>query len=62
LKKAKEKRKVEEEMATIVKVKEMLTAGQHVKDGTWTPHEIEHLNKQLFLTSKPVIYLVNIGD
>jgi len=49
-------------MATIVKVKEMLTAGQHVKDGTWDAKEIEHLNKQLYLTSKPVIYLVNIGD
>jgi len=45
LKKAKEKRKVEEEMATIVKVKEMLTAGQHVKDGTWNAMEIDHLNK-----------------
>jgi len=35
LKRTKEKKKVEDEMATIVKVKEMLTAGEHVKDGTW---------------------------
>ena len=27
----------------------------------WTPKEIDFLNKHLFLTSKPVIYLVNIG-
>jgi len=45
LKRTKEKKKVEDEMATIVKVKEMLTAGGHVKDGTWDAKEIEHLNK-----------------
>ena len=32
-----------------------------VKDGTWNPLEVEYLNKHLFLTSKPVVYLVNIG-
>jgi len=45
LKRTKEKKKVEDEIATILKVKEMLTAGQHVKDGTWDAKEIEHLNK-----------------
>ena len=33
-----------------------------VKDGTWTPMEVEYLNKHLFLTSKPDVYLVNIGS
>ena len=57
----KDKKKGEEEMAVLEKVKAMLDEGVHVKDGDWVPREIEILNKYLFLTSKPVIYLVNIG-
>ena len=34
---------------------------QDVRNGEWGPRDIEYLNKHLFLTSKPVIYLVNIG-
>jgi len=59
---AKDKRKDQEELAVIEQCKKMLTEGTPVRDGQWTPKEIEILNKQLFLTSKPVIYLVNIGD
>lgn len=55
------KRKLEEESATIMKVKSFVEEGNMVKDGTWDSKEIEILNKYLFLTSKPVIYLVNIG-
>ena len=32
-----------------------------VKEGDWSGKEIEFLNKHLFLTSKPTIFLVNIG-
>jgi GTP-binding protein YchF len=48
-------------MEVIEKVKQMLNDKQAVKDGEWSPKEIDILNKHLFLTSKPVIYLVNIG-
>lgn len=48
-------------MVVINIVKEMLDAGKHVKDGDWNPKQIEVLNSHLFLTSKPVIYLANIG-
>lgn len=44
-----------------MKVKSFVEEGNMVKDGTWDSKEIEILNKYLFLTSKPVIYLVNIG-
>ena len=44
-----------------MKVKSFIEEGNMVKDGTWDGKEIEILNKYLFLTSKPVIYLVNIG-
>ena len=59
--KRKKEKKDEEEHATIMRVKEMLNAGTFVKDGDWSPKEVEVLNKHLFLTSTPVIYLVNIG-
>ena len=62
MKRAKDKRKEQEELDVIERVKAMLTKGEPVRDGTWAPKEIEMLNKHLFLTSKPVIYLVNIGD
>lgn len=44
------------------KVKKGLEEGQFVKDGTWDGKEIEFLNDRHFLTAKPVVYLVNIGD
>lgn len=35
---------------------------KHVRFGTWDTKEIEVLNKHLLLTSKPVIYLVNLSE
>jgi len=40
----------------------VMEAGVWVKDEKWSLKEVEVLNECLFLTSKPVIYLVNIGD
>ena len=40
----------------------MLENGQYVKEGIWTGKEIEFLNDHHFITAKPVVYLVNIGD
>ena len=51
----------QEELAVLVKCKELLDAKKPVRDGQWTGKEIETLNKHLFMSSKPVIYLVNIG-
>lgn len=39
----------------------MLKEGKPVRDGTWNVKEIECLNKHLFISAKPVVYLVNIG-
>jgi len=39
----------------------MLNAKKPVRDGSWTGKEIEVLNKHLFMSAKPVVYLVNIG-
>lgn len=32
-----------------------------MRSGEWSPEEIETLNRHLFLTAKPMIYLVNLG-
>lgn len=39
----------------------MLKAKKPVRDGEWNPKEIDFLNLHLFMTAKPVVYLVNIG-
>lgn len=60
--KRKKEKKDEEELALVQRVDEMLKNGKFVKDGEWSAKEVDFLNNHLFLTSKPVIYLVNIGD
>lgn len=54
-------RNAKDEMAILVKVEEMLNARQPIRDGTWLTKEIEFLNTLLFLTAKPVVYIINIG-
>lgn len=44
------------------KFKEVLENKRWIKDEKWNMKEVEFLNTCLFLTAKPVIYLVNIGD
>lgn len=55
-------KQAKEEKETLDKVKAMLEKDQWVKDGTWSAKDIEILNEQLFLTAKPVIYLVNLSE
>jgi len=35
---------------------------KHIRYGDWNAYDIEVLNKHLFITSKPVIYLVNMSE
>lgn len=48
--------------ALLSKVQECLQAERMVKDAEWSTQEIELLNNELFLTSKPIIYLVNLSQ
>jgi len=50
------------EYETMLKARELLKDGKDVRKCTWTNKEIEALNKHLLLTSKPVIYLINMGE
>lgn len=61
MKRAADKKRDQEELECMEKVTNMLNKGIHVKDGDWNVKEVDFLNQHLFLTSKPVVYLVNIG-
>ena len=51
-----------EEKEVLEKVLNMLKVDKKpVRDGSWNGKEIEVLNKYLFMSAKPVVYLVNIG-
>jgi obg-like ATPase 1 len=51
-----------QEHATLTAAKELLEAGKDVRHGAWKNEDIDILNEQLFLSAKPVVYLVNIGN
>uniref|UniRef100_A0AC34QYV4 Obg-like ATPase 1 n=1 Tax=Panagrolaimus sp. JU765 TaxID=591449 RepID=A0AC34QYV4_9BILA len=46
----------------LMKVKEMLENNKMVRHGDWNEKEIDVLNKHLFLTAKPIVYLVNLTE
>lgn len=50
------------EYDTLVKAKEHLESGKPIRFGEWNDNEIEELNRSLFLTAKPHIYLCNMSE
>merc|ERR1712100_366768 len=63
------KKEWEAEMATVTKLKEWLEAGKEVRLGVglgdedhWNVKDIKFINEYQLLTSKPVIYLVNLSE
>lgn len=50
------------EYETLQKAKELLEEGKDVRKCSWGNKEIDALNKHLLLTSKPVIYLINMSE
>jgi len=51
-----------EEFAVLSKAKELLDNNKWVRQAHWDTKEIDILNEHLFLTAKPVIYLVNLSE
>lgn len=49
------------EYETLEKVKKSLDEGKHIRFLEWNENEMDILNKYLFLTSKPMIYLLNMS-
>jgi len=56
-------KKAKPEYDILCKVKGVLVdQKKHIRYGDWNGNDIEVLNKHLFITSKPVIYLVNMSE
>ena len=45
----------------LCKVRDLLEDGKALRFQTWNEKEVDVLNKHLFLTSKPIVYLVNLS-
>jgi len=56
------KKEYKAEYDTMVKAKEHLESGKAIRFGTWSQVEVEELNRALFLTAKPQIYLCNMSE
>ncbi|XP_029173064.1 obg-like ATPase 1 isoform X5 [Nylanderia fulva] len=56
-------KKLKPEYETLLKVKGVLADEmKHIRFADWSANDIEVLNKYLFLTSKPILYLVNLSE
>ena len=59
------KKEQKEELATAEKVLAWLQAGKDIREGipsdTWTLKDVDWLNEKQLLTSKPVVFLVNLS-
>jgi len=56
-------KKAKPELDILNKIKaHMVDEKKHIRYGDWNTYDIEVLNKHLFITSKPVIYLVNMSE
>jgi obg-like ATPase 1 len=55
-------KEAKEEKEVLDRVLELYKNNQNVRDVEWNYKEVEILNKYLFFTAKPVVYLVNISE
>jgi obg-like ATPase 1 len=50
-----------EEKECLDHVKKLLEEGKWIKNHNWNASDVEWLNTHLFLTAKPVVYMVNLS-
>uniref|UniRef100_A0A5S6QDA7 Obg-like ATPase 1 n=1 Tax=Trichuris muris TaxID=70415 RepID=A0A5S6QDA7_TRIMR len=51
------------EFQTLLNARKLLAdENRHIRFGNWNDKEVEVLNKHLFLTAKPIVYLANISE
>lgn len=55
-------KKLKMEYETLDKAKKWMEEGKLIRMNTWNDNEIEELNRTLFLTAKPMIYLMNMKE
>ncbi|EKX40600.1 hypothetical protein GUITHDRAFT_75397 [Guillardia theta CCMP2712] len=61
-KKAKLVKGEQKELQMLMKVKEHLSQGKNIRDGDWSPAEVELLNTMQLLTAKRSIVLINLSE
>eukprot|EP00088_Acartia_fossae_P006942 TRINITY_DN13211_c0_g1_i1.p1 TRINITY_DN13211_c0_g1~~TRINITY_DN13211_c0_g1_i1.p1 ORF type:complete len:400 (-),score=118.31 TRINITY_DN13211_c0_g1_i1:340-1539(-) len=56
-------KKLKGEFESLCRIKKILVdEKRHIRFGDWSANDIEILNKHLFITSKPMIYLINLSE
>lgn len=56
-------KEAKEEFALMEKALKLMDVdGKEIRAGEWSGTEIEYLNKQQFLTAKPMVYLINLSE
>lgn len=55
-------KEAKEELEVLEKVESLLNEKKWVRCYDWNGFEVETLNKHFFLTSKPVVYLINLSS
>jgi len=56
-------KKLKVEYESLCKIKKCLVEDKkHIRFGDWNANDVEVLNKHLFITSKPMLYLVNLSE
>lgn len=50
------------ELDVLLKVKHLLEEKKFVRQHDWNEKEVDLLNQHLFLTAKPLVYLVNLNE
>lgn len=57
-----EMKKLKEEEACVDKVLAWLKDGKDIRQGEWSPKEVEVINPLFLLTAKPVVYMINLSE
>lgn len=55
-------KKLKMEFETLQRAHQILKDGKHIRYADWNDNEVEELNRILFLTAKPMIYLMNMKE
>merc|ERR1711936_487116 len=56
-------KKLKAEYEIMCEIKDLLCEQKrHIRFGNWSANAVEILNKHLFITAKPMIYLINLSE
>eukprot|EP01025_Chloroclados_australasicus_P052273 TRINITY_DN6087_c0_g3_i4.p2 TRINITY_DN6087_c0_g3~~TRINITY_DN6087_c0_g3_i4.p2 ORF type:complete len:391 (-),score=66.24 TRINITY_DN6087_c0_g3_i4:232-1404(-) len=56
------KKEAKEELELCYRIRDTLQAGTDIRHGEWNAKDIDYLNTQQFISSKPIVYIVNMSE